>query len=331
MAHRVWITVAVAAAMSAACGSSSPLAPTVPDAQVSVLRGATVSAVDGQPIAGVTVRVGSRNAVSNASGSFQVDNIPSGSQDIVLSGPAVFERHTSVVTPTDNVTQQALIPSDFDMATFDQMFRASGRLERWTTAPPLVVLTSVLNYENGFGDSPDYHATSEQLTDAEVDLLIAQLTDALALLTGNTYTSFASVERESPAAGSIVKTLRTGKLLVGRYRGIQTTANTIGLGGHVTNDKGEVNTGSIYLDRDFDRSSEQRRLLRTHELGHALGYAHVTTRVSIMNPVIGPEPSAFDRLAAIVAFQRAPGNQSPDSDSTAPPARNTGGIFTIAK
>jgi hypothetical protein len=33
-----------------------------------------------------------------------------------------------------------------------------------------------------------------------------------------------------------------------------------------------------------------------------------------MNPAIGPEPTDFDRAGAIVAFQRAPGNRSPDVD-----------------
>ena len=71
------------------------------------------------------------------------------------------------------------------------------------------------------------------------------------------------------------------------------------------------------LDADYDEASESRRLLRTHELGHALGYNHVTARVSIMNPAIGPEPTLFDRQGAIIAFQRPPGNHSPDSDPVA--------------
>ena len=34
-----------------------------------------------------------------------------------------------------------------------------------------------------------------------------------------------------------------------------------------------------------------------------------------MNPAIGPEPTDFDRAGAIVAFQRTPGNRSPDVGS----------------
>jgi hypothetical protein len=35
-----------------------------------------------------------------------------------------------------------------------------------------------------------------------------------------------------------------------------------------------------------------------------------------MNPAIGPEPTQFDRDAAKIAFERLPGNRSPDTDPT---------------
>jgi hypothetical protein len=184
-----------------------------------------------------------------------------------------------------------------------------------------------MNYTTGFGSQDEYHATSEQLTETETTILIEQLTEALAMLTGNTFTAFASVERESASSGAKVNTLRPGKIVVGRYNGIQGLLNTIGFGRWATNGSGEVVGGAIYLDRDFDKSKDARRLLRTHELGHALGYNHVTARTSIMNPAIGPEATIFDRQGAIIAFQRRPGNQSPDTD---PGTRPSGGVFGIA-
>ena len=80
----------------------------------------------------------------------------------------------------------------------------------------------------------------------------------------------------------------------------------------------------------YDRSSENRRLLRIHELGHALGYLHVTKRTSIMNPAIGPAPTEFDRHAAMIAFERMPGNLSPDSDVADAP-RSPGGSSAAAE
>ena len=80
---------------------------------------------------------------------------------------------------------------------------------------------------------------------------------------------------------------------------------TLGFGGRRTRKDGTISAGAILLDSEFDRTSAKRRLLRTHELGHALGYNHVHARASIMNPQIGAEPNEFDRAAATIAF-RAP-------------------------
>jgi len=67
----------------------------------------------------------------------------------------------------------------------------------------------------------------------------------------------------------------------------------------------DVTGGAILLDEKFDRTSDRRRLSRTHELGHALGFNHVKSRVSIMNERIGPEVTPLDRQIGLVAFQRA--------------------------
>ena len=278
----------------------------------------TLNAVDGQPLGGVTVRIGSETAVSAADGSFQLQQVASGPQAAILSGASVVERHTTVTALPAQTMRESLIPASFDLTAFGQMFRGSSdRLQRWTAAPSLVVLTSVMNYTAGFGDQDNFYATSEQLTEAETTVLINQLTEALAALTGNTFTAFASVERESASSGDKVNSLRLGKIVVGRYNGIQGLLNTIGFGRWATAASGEVIGSSIYLDRDFDLSNEARRLLRTHELGHALGYGHVTVRESIMNPAVGPELTVFDRQGAIIAFQRPPGNQAPDTDPAA--------------
>jgi hypothetical protein len=51
----------------------------------------------------------------------------------------------------------------------------------------------------------------------------------------------------------------------------------------------------------------------------------VNIRPSIMNPAIGSEPTEFDRAGALIAFQRLPGNRTPDIDASSTPPFTTKG------
>jgi len=307
-----------------ACGSS-PTEPSPSGGGSTVLQGQTVSAIDGAASPNLSVQIGARSVTSDGSGFFQLDVGAVGTYRTLIRGNSVVERETRIIGPTSDRARVSMIPSSFDLGAFDEMFRTiNARLQRWTSRPALVILGSVMEYRNGAGET--YEATGEQLTDDEVAQLVGHLTDGLALLTGNTYTTFASVEVERPAAGTRVNVLRTGRIVVGRYTGIVTFARTIGYGQWSELSDGTIVGGSTFLDRDFDRGDSRRRLLRIHELGHALGYQHVQTRTSIMNPAIGPELTDFDRSGAMIAFQRPVGNRSPDVDpSTSTFAVVTGG------
>lgn len=288
-----------------------------------LVQGQTVNALDGQPRAGLSVRVGFLNVTTDAGGMFQIDVAGLGGvHRTVISGGDIVERETHVAGG-GSTRRLSVIPSSFDMTAFNEMFRAlDAKLARWTSRPSLVILASVMNYE-GMADT--YAASSEQLSDDEVQQLIAHVTEGLALLTGNTYASFASVEVERPAAGTRVSPYRTGKIVIGRYHGVTTVDRTIGYGQWGQLPDGTIVSGAAFLDRDFDKNDSRRRLLRIHELGHTLGYQHVESRTSIMNPAVGPEPNDFDRAGASVAFQRPIGNRAPDVDpESAPVTASTG-------
>lgn len=313
--HRT-LAVTLSLAVTACGGSkSSPTSPESPR----VLQGQTISAVDGRATAQVSINVSNRFTIqSDADGNFQVDVGGPGSYATVLTGSRIVERHTTINGPTGERAKVSLIPAAFDLAAFDQMFRgANDRLQRWTSRPSLVVLGSVMKYHSGGTDR--FEASAERLTDDEVSALVNHLNEGLALLTAGTYPTFASVDIEWPRAGEQVNVQRTGKVVVGRYSGIKNLAQTIGYGSWADLPDGTVVGGSMWLDRDFDRDDSRRRLLRIHELGHALGYNHVTVRTSIMNPAIGPEPTDFDRGGASIAFQRPVGNTSPDTDPDSSP------------
>lgn len=308
-------SVLVCAVAASSCSGRSPARP---DDRGAIVSGQTLSATDGGQAGNVPLQIGSRVAVSSdASGFFRADLEEAGRYPVILRGGGFVERKTSLDAPADSL-KISLISAGFDLRAFDELCRtANARLQHWTTRPSLVVLTSVMRFTNM--QATDFSATGARLTDAEATALIDDLRGALALLTAGTFTDFGSVAREDVPEGSSVSTLREGKIVAGRYDGIMRWANTIGYGRWAEQADGTVVGGALYLDNDFDRASEQRRLLRTHELGHALGYLHVTARTSIMNPSIGPEPTEFDRQAVKIAFDRPVGNRAPDEDPSFAP------------
>jgi hypothetical protein len=310
-------SVAAILCAAAACGGGS--SPTTPSSSGSsspaaqVVQGQTVNAVTGSPTGNLSVIVGNYRAVTtDADGMFALDGARPGTYSATLRGSSIVDRETTVNASSD-VLRLSVIPSSFDLVAFDEMFRFdNAHLERWTSRPALVVIASTMAL--GATTADTHQASSEQMSEDEVSQLVANMTEGLALLTGDTFTSFQSVEIERPNAGDRVNVTRSGKIVVGRYTGIVTLANTIGYGRWSSLADGTVVGGAMFLDRDFDKNDSRRRLLRIHELGHALGYQHVKSRTSIMNPAIGPDPTDFDRAGAIVAFQRPPGNRSPDVD-----------------
>ena len=304
----------MASALLSGCGSSSPSGPTDSSR---VLEGRTVNAIDGAASPGISVAVGGRTATADANGYFRVEVSGPSTYTLRARGSSIVDRETSIVGPGTEPARVSLIPASFDLDSFDEMFRTGGSLQRWTTRPSLVILASVMSYVAGNRD--EYSATAEQLTDEEVTLLQAHLTEGLSTLTSGTFTTFASVEIERPAAGTRASVSRPGKIVMGRYNGIVTLANTIGYGQWALASDGSVAGGAMFLDRDFDKNDGRRRLLRIHELGHAMGLMHVTHRTSIMNPSLGPDVTEFDRSAATIAFQRPPGNRAPDVDPTGTP------------
>jgi hypothetical protein len=276
-------------------------------------HGRTVSAADASALAGITVRLGTQfPATSDANGYFNVDHDLAGASLILLTSPAIVPRETAVHLPAAGMSSFGLIPASFDLTAFNEMFRGSqDRLQRWMTAPSLVVLTSVMQFESS--EATVAQATDEQIPADEVELLVRDATDALAVLTGNSFPAFARVTLERTSPGSRASTARDGAIVVGRYRDLQALNRVVGYG-RCAERNAVITAGLVALDAAFDASNERRRLLRAHELGHALGYKHVTTRPSIMNPSLGSDVTDFDRQGAAIAFQRPPGNHAPDAD-----------------
>ena len=201
---------------------------------------------------------------------------------------------------TDGLDRTADGGPEGEVRALQEMFGSAGGPQRWKQAPQLTILVSVMAYRPG-GDV-EYVATHETLSEAEADGLVRDLTDALGLLTADAFQQFSSVTRVVVPAGETARVSRPDQIVAGRFDGLRRSVKTLGFGGRRARKDGTITSGAILLDSEFDATSTRRRLLRTHELGHALGYNHVHSRASVMNPSLGTEPNDFDRQAALIAF-----------------------------
>lgn len=316
-------------ACAAACGGSSPAAPSpgpstqvpspggpVPPPGTHILTGAIVNALDdsGAGAASFTVN-GTLLGSSQASGAFSVGFPASGSNPLTLAATGFVTRETSVTAPAANL-RLSLIPASFDLPSFDQMFRHSSgnRLTRWKQPPAIMIERRTLQFNTTSSDTVT--ALDETMSGAEVDALVADLLLGYSLLTADRLGPITSVASREAAPGAAVGVRTPGTIVITRQRGLTASQNFWGYARWSLTADGEVTGGVIILDADFEKSNSPfRRSLRMHELGHTLGCQHVSLPVrSVMNSNAVTEPNDFDRAAARLAMLRQPGNRSPDID-----------------
>jgi hypothetical protein len=278
------------------------------------MTGHVSDAVSGLAFPGVSVRVAELGeTATDVDGQFRIEvEALNGRYRVTASSPGVVARETSVTFPGHPVLLP-LIPAAFNLQAFDEMVRQFGgaaALKRWLVAPALVIEMSLLNRAASLdpGGSPKdtLIASDEQQTEAAVADLVDQLTRALGPLTGGAFTGFASIIRSTTAADGAINLDRPGAITVVRYAG--TGARCAGYGGVGYYDDFEIAFGRVLLETCSDDS------LVAHELGHALGYGHVSAAASVMNAIVTVNVTDFDRQATAIAYQRPPGNRAPDSD-----------------
>lgn len=315
------VAVALMLGLVACSGSSGPTTPppSVPSTVTSPAR--ITDAITGSTLSGVTAAGtdigGSASAFSGVM-TVGATTASAAARPVTFSRDGYVSRTVAMKIPGGEVAV-TLIPSTFNLTAFDELLRVT-RLQRWTSAPPLRVQTRTLQF-TGVNQS-DAAAVDEVMSEDERAGLEADLAWALPQLTGNTFQAFAGVTRETLALDQRMQVLNTGVITVGRYAGLtEGTRQVSGGSGYWGYSRWQFRTdgtvigGTIMLDRDFDRSgSVFKRSLRAHELGHALGYTHVTVLQSVMNTSAVTEPNTFDKQATLIAFLRPPGNVRPDSD-----------------
>jgi hypothetical protein len=312
------VALVLAAVVTAGCGSrETPMAPTEPSTPTTyhTISGQLVDVLTGDPAAGVSVWVNQTATASDAEGRFMV-SVP----ETLGLGYRLSARSAAFVTRRTNVDVHSpsqvisLIPVSFNLVLFDSTLRPPvAGLARWLSTPALVVLTRELQYA---GNADAAVALDTELSANTVASLVADLRDGFLTMTDGRLGDFRSVTLESPAPGAQVLLKRKGSIVVARAKDLGALSNHGGATWRVA--EGRTILGAvILLERDTDSltNSNYPSHTRKHEMGHAVGFYHATCcSVMTVGDPSYPGPTDWDRQAARIAYQRPPGNVTPDTD-----------------
>lgn len=319
----VILGVAAGCSSSKSAGSGSDGSPTTPSVSLTAKIRAS-DALSGATVSGATVSGnGLTTGTTDSAGSLTLTTATTSTYGIEVANTNYITRNTLIKVPGADAAISLISATAFELPPFNQMFRnspladgtyvASG-LQRWTSAPALRIVSNVVQF-NATG--PTYTATSEALTPAEIQSITSDLVYGLPQLSGAVFQNFSGISTQSVIAGEAVTLLTEGRITFARCSGLRAARGSAGYGQWLFRPDDVVTGGMLCVDRDFELSGSIVALgVRLHELGHALGYQHVTVKDRVlMNPMISiNDVSAWDRDAARIAFQRPTGNRTPDRD-----------------
>jgi hypothetical protein len=311
--RHAFLLLSIVSGVIIACGGSPARPSPTPEIPTfhQVLAGRVADVLHDTAVAGAAIHVERfGDGASGSDGRFNMEcECPNETVRLTVDAPNFVERVTSVVTPGASI-DVTLMPAAFNSQAFDEMFRgfAAGVLTRWVDPPGLVIERSLLD------EWDDSMATEAQLTDAEIGAAVSQMSAMLSELSGGVFQTFRSIEVVSTLPDMPLELKRSGAITMVHYTtpGVDSDGSRFcGRGGPSYNSTFIVSSGTIWLDR---RWADCNPTTAGHELGHALGYNHVTSARSIMNAPSAPMLTDFDHEAALVAFRRTPGNRAPDAD-----------------
>jgi len=252
-----------------------------------------------------------REQQTDAAGMVVIQTQSPATVSLRLRHPAFVERETSVRVPDDRPVELSLIPSTHNLAAFEEFSPRAAGLQRWTRNPRLQLLTHAVDYSGGTLGFREFPVINRPISRTQLDCLATGLGAELAPLTGG-HLGWTSVDIGEVEPGARVRTDETpeGTIVVL----MSVSLGTAGRGtAYLGTEPFVLTRGAVWLTTDVDFCLTS--LLYRHELGHALGYQHVTRTPSIMSPGGLPAgPTDFDRNSIAILFQRRPGNLLPDRD-----------------
>ena len=265
------------------------------------IRGRVVDQVTGAPIEGIRVSTGGASTWTDADGRF-LFQAPDGTH-VTLSGSGYYDRVASLA---GSAGRFALVPRTFDMAAFNDVARdhSTGTL-RWLGSPAVYVDVRPHSFAGG--------AVPAEWVEQVAALVPRFVTEWTG---GALSASSVTVGSNPPAPGT------PGTLVIvfdedaARYP----SASSAGTATPSQDGHGVIRSATVRLR--FSRltgasAGISRQAVLGHELGHALGLAHMDGGTASMMAAIvrTPELTAFDRAAGALLYSRLPGTQADDRES----------------
>jgi hypothetical protein len=297
------------------CGAShdGPIAATTPTNPSSpTVSGRVVSVIDANNvgITGVHVSVDEENSLQTAEGGVFSASAGTGMHALSFIHPDFIARQTHALSPAADLLV-SLMPASFDLAAFEQLSPRTGGLRRWVSNPSLAVLTNSVDYLSA---AVHFRVTDHVVPGDGLGCMVNGIASAIDEMSGGALT-FDSVTHIAPAVGSYidVTAIPDGTILVMPARDLGANGRGIAYAGPTPD---VLVRGAIWINADvLPLCSTTADGVYPHELGHALGYQHVTLEPSIMSGIgPAPTPTEFDREAIAWIYQRPAGNRAPDVD-----------------
>jgi hypothetical protein len=296
------------------------------------LAGKIVGTINGQPIAGATVSVGTTSkvtaatlsAVTGSDGTFRLDGVGEGILAVLVSGDSIFTRTAAINTANGRSVGIDVIEvnSNFNLGFYREIARGNHPEEgdlflthRWInqTPPTFFINTNPSGALDGVIDQ------------STIDTTRRVLNEVVPIFTGNFYTSirietrnFDSLDSfDNVADNSFIISFDDSLVGIGAF-GITFTDPDF-----VSPNTSTINKTVLFLldNEQFYKSATNPTSISfeeiiAHESGHGFGFRHTSLLPSVMVKVgeFGGTFSSFDQLHMAIVYRRPAGNTDIDND-----------------